>query len=399
MFVSVFGNGSPSSDPLSVIVEEVPDEDEPSPKKKARRHNVPLPDISPVRVSNAVSVEVIEDTEMVKEDSTPVIQPSQVTEPENGHRSPSPSATAPTATIPNPFNKLKYSAPPKAPSKLRFSIRPEEQAKEQEEEETVSSSYTDRSLGLATPAPSMRSVPVNGLSAASAGGQLFAVLKKSSFQTESEVKDWVKVLTPTELPTYNFTVAMSSPGAGPSTFKAREAAKAASITALPKFDFTSSAVVTAPAAKGFDWTAVGMKPPSAPSGGAWTCELCGLITTDAAADKCDTCETPRPRAAASKPVTQGFNWAAAGIKPPARPTDGSWTCRTCACTTPAANAKCVACETPRPAEVKTAPVQGFNWAAAGLKKPELSGRWVCSTCALSNVDSLSECSVCKEPRA
>jgi hypothetical protein len=43
---------------------------------------------------------------------------------------------------------------------------------------------------------------------------------------------------------------------------------------------------------GFDWAAVGMKPPTT-SGASWTCSTCMLSNPATAVDKCTVCDTPR----------------------------------------------------------------------------------------------------------
>ena len=75
----------------------------------------------------------------------------------------------------------------------------------------------------------------------------------------------------------------------------------------------------------------------------------------------------------AKPASAGFNWEAAGMKPPTKAID-SWTCGVCMVNNDAAKAKCVSCEEPRPdpatkGTTTAAPIGGFNWAAAGLKAP------------------------------
>ncbi|QRV89003.1 amidase [Ceratobasidium sp. AG-Ba] len=77
---------------------------------------------------------------------------------------------------------------------------------------------------------------------------------------------------------------------------------------------------------------------------------------------------------------QAFNWEAAGMKAPSAPSGDQWKCGTCSCMSLASAAKCTVCEAPKPASVSApapvpapapaaVPIQAFNWGAAGLKAP------------------------------
>ncbi|KAF7356896.1 E3 sumo-protein ligase 2-like protein [Mycena venus] len=109
-----------------------------------------------------------------------------------------------------------------------------------------------------------------------------------------------------------------------------------------------------------------------------------------------------------KAPVQGFNWAAAGAAPPkpATSTPGSWTCGTCMLSNgPEATEKCSVCEAVRPdVPAKAAPVvKGFDWSAAGAAPPKPAtntlGSWTCGTCMLSNGPEATEkCSVCEAVR-
>ncbi|KAF7370885.1 E3 sumo-protein ligase 2-like protein [Mycena sanguinolenta] len=108
--------------------------------------------------------------------------------------------------------------------------------------------------------------------------------------------------------------------------------------------------------------------------------------------------------ATEKAPVQGFNWGAAGVaKPPAAGASGSWTCGTCMLSNgPEVKDKCAVCEAPRPDAPKAAPaVKGFDWGAAGgakLKGPS-EGAWTCGTCMLSNGPEVKDkCAVCEAPR-
>ncbi|KAI9459036.1 hypothetical protein F5148DRAFT_1287252 [Russula earlei] len=116
----------------------------------------------------------------------------------------------------------------------------------------------------------------------------------------------------------------------------------------------------------------------------------------------------------AKLASVGFNWEAAGMRPPVKAT-GSWTCGVCMVNNDATEAKCVACEEPRPDSVikgstvmpaaasehpkPAAPTGGFNWAAAGLKVPTKDpGTWTCNVCMVDNDATKIKCVSCEEPR-
>ncbi|KAK0489132.1 hypothetical protein IW261DRAFT_1414534 [Armillaria novae-zelandiae] len=132
---------------------------------------------------------------------------------------------------------------------------------------------------------------------------------------------------PFELPTFLFP---SSPVAGPSKPVAVTPAVVAPIPTAPP--------------KSFNWNAAGVKPPSKATAGEWTCGTCTLTNTDSAAEKCSICGERRekPKSAAA-PAT--FNWAAAGMKPPAAAAD-QWQCSACMLTQDGTD-KCAVCESPR----------------------------------------------------
>ncbi|CED84891.1 nucleoporin isoform b [Phaffia rhodozyma] len=108
---------------------------------------------------------------------------------------------------------------------------------------------------------------------------------------------------------------------------------------------------------GFNWAAAGMKRVT-PSTDKWACPTCGILNglTDF---KCLACEEPRSAsvstsiptadvqlaAAAAKPATGGFNWAAAGMKAPEK--KKGWECGVCMVQNGEADSACVSCETKR----------------------------------------------------
>lgn len=352
--------------PTTVTIEEVSDEDLPSPPKKQRPTAPPK---FAARRPPPIIIEEVEDEDMpISESAIAVERPSQVVEPEEPEvrqRSTSPTATtSPFGSLPNgnaaarnTFG-LKSSAP-KAPSKLRYSFQADKEEKDSEKSH------------------SQDAVPVPGIPTLPSFVQAFsstAQTSKAALKTKAEVRAAVASMVVEDLPTFTFDIPTSSPGAGPgpSSQKARDAAKAISKSLLPTYNFDAEAIKPAPAPQfaapaaplpiAFDWSAAGMKKPEQSSGAGWTCTLCGLSNPGSATEQCTICEAPRPSKSGSAPIPA----AAPAFTPPPAPT-----------------------------------VKSFDWAGAGMKKPESSGSstWTCSSCMLSNPASATDkCTVCDAPR-
>ncbi|CAL1714767.1 unnamed protein product [Somion occarium] len=283
------------------------------------------------------------------------------------------------AQAPSRFPTVPSFAPPPAPPRSAFTFAP--------------------------PAPSAPSIsvptPFQAAASAAPAPQKPAP-KKPAPKTKEEVRAAVLAMPVTELPTFYFDIPTSSPGAGPgpSSQKARQAALAVPKSSLPSFDFSRPVKAPAPQVNGFNWAAAGMKP-STSAPGSWQCPDC-MVNNSATANKCISCEKEKPgKSAAPPPTSGGFNWAAAGMKPPAA-APGSWKCSTCMLdNSPSATTKCSHCETDKPAPAAPAPATtGFNWAAAGLKPPTADPNvWKCSQCDSSNSQSVKDkCTVCDYPR-
>ncbi|KAJ7493411.1 hypothetical protein B0H11DRAFT_961925 [Mycena galericulata] len=255
-------------------------------------------------------------------------------------------ASASTNTLGSGFDfrlgpKPIATSAPKEPSKLRYSFAP-----------PTPPPVVDKPKNLfpmdPPPPPQPKIVP-----APAPAASLYRETAKAGLTQDP--KDAARMMAPSTLPSFVFSVLTNAPG--PEHAKAREAARRIDKGALPMFDFAA--------------------PPAQDKGKGKAREEV-------------------------KPV-QGFNWAAAGAAPP-KPKDasGSWTCGTCMLSNgPEVTDKCSVCETPRAAPEK-APVQGFNWAAAGAAPPKpanAAGSWTCGTCMLSNgPDIKDKCSVCDSPR-
>ncbi|EKM49953.1 uncharacterized protein PHACADRAFT_264405, partial [Phanerochaete carnosa HHB-10118-sp] len=316
----------PSKKPAKppVIIEELSDEDQPSPSKKAKTKTPtpaqpvatpPAPTFAAVLALAAASAKSpvptrsisIEEVEEVEDQDMESVKPAQVIEPEeNTRRSSSP--TSPTTSAPGPFGAKSAfgtkSSAPKAPSKLRYSIQPEKDEQTQdiaERKESETPSEKSSSSYASTSAPFGAARPA----------------KKYPIDV-TEIMKFVKSLPKFELNAYPFDTPTSSPGAGPSTVKARDAAKATSVLELPaySFDFTAAPTAAPSATPGFNWSGVSAEN-STEAGDQWTCSTCMLKNPAAATEKCTICDAPRPSAELAAPVTKGFSWNAAGVKAPA----------------------------------------------------------------------------------
>lgn len=354
-------NGFTSTAAVSSKPQQVVEEDE-SPTKKQKK-TASSSGLMNGRTPPSVTIEEVEDVHMPspKPSSIKVTRPAQVIEPDENpqprQRSQSPtSSTSPTSPVRNPFG-LKSSAP-KAPSKLRYSIQVEGESDKGEEDDKMSSNPAPSFASFMPPAPSTSfspspvasvspSPPVNGIASTSQP-------RRGGRKTEAEIKASVIAMAISELPSFTFTSPTSSPGAGPgpSSQKSRDAAKAAALSSLPSYDFSARSLATpshsapAPVAKpsvGFDYAAAGMKPP-APSGDKWECPTCMLKNLSEAA-KCESCQEPQPKKSVLAPAATGFDWDAAGMK---KPEASGWTCSTCMLVNEASDTKCCSCESDAP---------------------------------------------------
>jgi len=189
--------------------------------------------------------------------------------------------------------------------------------------------------------------------------------KQANNAVTRDPKTTVLALPTTALPTFTFTIAATFT-LTPAEKLARERAASKAEASLPTFTLNqkpeanpSSSVVSAPAV-GFDWSAAGIKPPGGISGN-WTCSTCMLSNPASATEKCTICDTPRsPKSA---PIQKPETNASVGI-------------------------------------VAATSTNAFDWSAAGIKPPAASsGSWSCSVCMLSNPASATEkCTVCDAPR-
>ncbi|KDR80595.1 hypothetical protein GALMADRAFT_207620 [Galerina marginata CBS 339.88] len=167
---------------------------------------------------------------------------------------------------------------------------------------------------------------------------------------------------------------------------------------LPTTPFTPPKPTASSApVKGFDFAGAGMKVPTI-SKDAKACSLCGL-SNPATASKCSTCEEPFFATTSQAPPVKAFDFAASGMKLPTVSKDAK-ACSLCGLSSPVTASKCSTCEEPFPASLPMAPpVKGFDFSAAGMKPPSASkDTWSCPSCALSSPAAAQECVVCGEPK-
>ncbi|KAJ3798945.1 hypothetical protein GGU11DRAFT_543326 [Lentinula aff. detonsa] len=343
----------------------------------------------------------------------------------------------------------KISAIPREPSKLRFSYMPESAAPSEPfsintDEPKKAVPQLNAPFGVdnskntkTTTTASVFSgfaVTASSASVVASSNAPASALSAAKPKAIANPKEHVQSLPVTSLPVFSFEhkqpiasgSGLSSGSGSSNTSKAMAAATEFPQSKLPQFDFdsappplasTSKAASRPP--KAFDWTAAGVKAPDNTSD--WTCSVCMLSNKDSA-KKCAICEADRP-GEISKAVPPTFDWSAAGMKKPGGTDGGSdiggdaeWKCSTCMLNNPAsALTKCNICDTPRPSSSDStskpasatapvgasfmAPIQSFNWGAAGLKPPEPKpGVWLCDACGLTNPEKAAKCEVCDAPK-
>ncbi|KAG6853632.1 hypothetical protein C0991_002692 [Blastosporella zonata] len=435
----------------SAFVEDDIDDDDEDTKRTTKKSKLAGHGAPAVRDKFNSSDLIIEEVEVTS--STPE-KPQSVTSPPLA--STSTSTALPGKSV---FSGLKSTSAPKEPSKLRYSYQPETTGSPAPAPaaplpgESAFSSLTSAPRPAPpafpsfapTPTPPNTSFSFNVPAPTSASSFTPSTFSFSSSAptprpaSNSHHESLASALTPQQaalkvpqssLPTFAFPIEVEVPNSAHA--KAIGEAKSVPKASLTRYNFNRGALADIAAAKAststasasapvvpFDWMAAGVKPPS--NGSTWKCSVCAL-SSPLSATECEICETPRGSkpdappsvvpapAPVSAPVVP-FDWAACGAKPPA--SDGTgWICLLCSLSNPmSATEQCKYCETPRPAAPSSATsvpapstpapaVQGFSWAAAGMKPPTAGAGWTCSLCGLSNPASVTDkCTICDAPRA
>ncbi|XP_064486566.1 nuclear pore complex protein Nup153-like [Ornithodoros turicata] len=165
------------------------------------------------------------------------------------------------------------------------------------------------------------------------GGSVMDILGKSSSAKKSEGSEAVKAAT-------------TAPASGPSEkLKALESRSVSMTPASAPSTKLESVAATASSTPATITTS-GFGSRFKPAASSWECDTC-LVRNKADATKCVACETPKPGAGpAAKPFATAT--PATGFGDKFKPPTNSWECSVCMVRNKADDAKCVACESPKP---------------------------------------------------
>ncbi|KDQ27014.1 hypothetical protein PLEOSDRAFT_1105907 [Pleurotus ostreatus PC15] len=248
-----------------------------------------------------IRVESVDDTEMSSNESST----------STGSILETPASTAAPAsrsTIAMPlFGIPKASSIPREPSKLRHSYQPDGSADDASKGDN-DVPPTPKLSPAQVPPPA--SEPLKSPTKSAFGlGLGFPSRSEQAPAKAAPLLDDPKAaalaMPATSLPAFTFKVPRRS-SAG-TDVAAMDYARSVPIEKLPKFEFVfgkqkataTPAIPSVPTpsttttSQGFDWAAAGMKPAAPKAGGGWTCNTCMLPNPATALDKCTVCETPR----------------------------------------------------------------------------------------------------------
>ncbi|KAL4266862.1 RanBP2-type domain-containing protein [Pleurotus pulmonarius] len=249
----------------------------------------------------AIRVESVDDTEMTTNESSTSVASILET----------PTTTAPPAaksTVAMPlFGVPKASSIPREPSKLRHSYQPDGNTDDASKGNDVPPTPKLSPAQVPPPAPEPLKSPTKSAFGLGLGFPSRSEPAPVKAAPPSDDPQAAALAIPTaSLPAFTFKVPRRS-SAG-TDVAAMDYARSVPVDKLPKFEFVfgKKAVATpatpsvpapsttpAPATQGFNWAAAGMKPAAPKAGGGWTCSTCMLPNPATAVDKCTVCETPR----------------------------------------------------------------------------------------------------------
>ncbi|KAF8159596.1 hypothetical protein B0H34DRAFT_796826 [Crassisporium funariophilum] len=413
--------------------------------------------------NSEITIEEIDDVDMQgpeKEDK--LLEQPKVVIPVNGNGS-STSSSGPSPTSRSAFAGPKASSIPKEPSKLRYSFQAESSA--------PSSRFALPSAPLpsaplpsaplpsaplpsapipSAPLPSVPlpsapvSPPKSNIAAPSSEFSFsYKPLDKSSSQASTSGVKVSKVASVANakakalavkvgsLPVYLFTLSATVASDSPDHLKARDEARAVPLSSLPTYNLAVGPVTSSTSFSfGFDPAnpkprpqfnfaapKTSSSPPKAsfPTGNLPVVGGTSFFKSGESVAKTPSMVAPPP--GFNPGPVKGFDFAAAGMKPPTASKD-TWTCTLCALKNPMSASKCETCETPSPVSSGTTgtavaartispfavpsvvpvPVKGFDFAAAGMKPPAISAdTWKCSQCGLMNPKVAKQCETCEAP--
>ncbi|KAI0272529.1 hypothetical protein BC834DRAFT_351352 [Gloeopeniophorella convolvens] len=372
--------------------ERAPDDDTPSPKKQKK--------------TPATTVEDVPDVDMDSPGPSPVnSRPSDIFDSSDSQSASKKQATS-NGVLFNGAAKSSFplkSSAPKEPSKLRFGFAAESDPVSPPAAKSAFSapSASAQPFQSSNPPPAPRLSPVPTPSPTPPiERESFTpppAPKLSNAVLSSSIRDLPSVpdsSTPPPAPKLSNTTLSASPFAASSPAPARaptgpkEAALALNVASLPTFAFNLPTIPQAALGHALERSAASAASPLSLPNFSFTFNA-----------------EPGP--------SSGFNWVAAGMKPPTKPS-GSWACGVCMINNDASKTKCASCEEPRPASTTNgtagvavaqpplnppAPSGGFNWAAAGMKVPtKATGTWTCGVCMVDNDPAKTKCASCEEPR-
>lgn len=245
-----------------------------------------------------IRVESVDDTEMSNESSTST---GSILETPTTTAAP----TSKTTVVMPLFGVPKASSIPREPSKLRHSYQPDGSADDASKGEN-DVPPTPKLSPAQVPPPALEPLKSPTKSAFGLGLGFPSRSEQGSVKSappSDDPKAAALAIPTTSLPAFTFKVPRRS-SAG-TDVAAMDYARSVPVDRLPKFEFVfgktkatttpATPSVSAPSAatQGFDWAAAGMKPAAPKAGGGWTCSTCMLPNPATAVDKCTVCETPR----------------------------------------------------------------------------------------------------------
>ncbi|KAH8258913.1 hypothetical protein KR038_003128, partial [Drosophila bunnanda] len=141
------------------------------------------------------------------------------------------------------------------------------------------------------------------------------------------------------------------------------------------------------------------------SGKEWDCDVC-MVRNKAEAAKCVACETAKPAAASKTAPAASKAAPAATLFEQFKKSNKEWDCDVCMVRNKVESSKCVACETPKPGAAKAAaqaapsspaPIVPIG-AGFGDRFKKSASAWECEACMVTNKEKDSKCIACMTPR-
>ncbi|KAI0046014.1 hypothetical protein FA95DRAFT_1423917 [Auriscalpium vulgare] len=355
---------------LSTLTSEKSDDEQPSPKKQKTSAN-----------GRSTQDVEIEDVDMSSSPSQPVTRPAEIIEPSESTSSQldTKPSSAPIfganggtfSSTMKPF--VAKSSAPKEPSKLRFGFAAdteEEPAPAKAPEPAPTTASTTSSFFGSSKPPVSHSPSFGGFSSSSTGSSTSALGSSTSAfggsfgasastsssalgdkpaavqpsSTTAKASPPSTAPAPTASDSVNPALTTPTPAKTTATFSSttadpKDAAKTVSVSLLPTFSFTIPSTASYPTDHANECKE------------AKAADISSLPSFSISFDKLEKAPVEPAKAAPAStpaPASSGFNWAAAGIKPPPKAAGATWSCGTCMLTNPDSAQDCTVCEAPRP---------------------------------------------------